>query len=111
MVTVPSPDVPALAFRSTDAVTLTTERSTATVEAEAVARGAAGNIGFGRELRLDPDWARHNLNLGAAVIKSVAGGTSWAASSASPTPSTGPGCSASPAPCGPRRRCSPGSST
>ncbi|MFF8605518.1 baseplate J/gp47 family protein [Streptomyces sp. NPDC015346] len=73
MVTVASPDAPALAFRSTGAVTLTKERSTATVEIEAVARGAAGNISVGRQLEPDPQWARHNLNLGTAVIKAVVG--------------------------------------
>ncbi|MFJ8596589.1 baseplate J/gp47 family protein [Streptomyces sp. NPDC093598] len=73
MVTVPSADAPALAFRSTGAVTLAKKPSTATVEVEAVARGASGNIRIGRELRLDPDWARHNLNLGTAEIKAVVG--------------------------------------
>ncbi|MFH8259224.1 baseplate J/gp47 family protein [Streptomyces roseolus] len=71
LVTPPSPGVPSPAFRCTGAVTLTEERPSATVEAEAVARGAAGNVRLGTELTLDPAWARHNLDLGAASLKAV----------------------------------------
>ncbi|MFD4370661.1 baseplate J/gp47 family protein [Streptomyces sp. NPDC058486] len=72
LLTVPEADEPVLAFRSTGAALLTAERKTATVEAEAIARGAEGNIASGRKLRLDPDWARHNLDLGTAEIEGVA---------------------------------------
>ncbi|MFJ2089479.1 baseplate J/gp47 family protein [Streptomyces sp. NPDC087901] len=71
IVTVPPPGERILAFRSTRAVVLSTEQPSAPVEVEAVARGAAGNIPAGRELRLDPEWARHNLTLGAAEVKPV----------------------------------------
>ncbi|WP_327319627.1 baseplate J/gp47 family protein [Streptomyces sp. NBC_01235] len=72
IVTVPVADEPVLAFRSARAVILTTEQSTATVEVEAVARGDDGNIPAGSKLRLDPEWARHNLNLGTAEVEAVA---------------------------------------
>ncbi|WP_393062896.1 baseplate J/gp47 family protein [Streptomyces sp. LN549] len=71
VVTVPAPGEHILAFRSTRAVVLSTEQSSATVDVEAVARGAEGNIPAGRELRLDPEWARHNLNLGTAEVKPI----------------------------------------
>lgn len=72
VVTEPAPDQPVLAFRSARAAVLSVEQSTATVEVEAVTRGAAGNIDPRTTLRLDPEWARHNLNLGSVEVKVVA---------------------------------------
>ncbi|MGX1886723.1 baseplate J/gp47 family protein [Streptomyces sp. NPDC055287] len=72
IVTEPPADQPVLAFRSTRAAILSTEQKTATIEVEAVARGDDGNISAGTKMRLDPEWARHNLNLGAAEVKAVA---------------------------------------
>ncbi len=54
VVTEPAPDQPVLAFRSARAAVLSVEQSTATVEVEAVTRGAAGNIDPRTTLRLDP---------------------------------------------------------
>ncbi|WP_030760486.1 baseplate J/gp47 family protein [Streptomyces griseus] len=72
LVTGPTADAPLLAFRGTRAVVLSAEEKSATVEAEAVVRGAPGNIAAGTALRLDPAWARHNLDLGAAEVAAVA---------------------------------------
>ncbi|MFI9111670.1 baseplate J/gp47 family protein [Streptomyces venezuelae] len=70
-VTEPAPGEPVLAFRSARAAVLSAEQPTATVEVEAVTRGAAGNIDPRTTLRLDHEWARHNLNLGAVEVKVV----------------------------------------
>ncbi|WP_306326771.1 baseplate J/gp47 family protein [Streptomyces venezuelae] len=71
-VTEPAAGEPVLAFRSARTAVLAAEQPTATVEVEAVTRGAAGNIDPPTTLRLDPEWARHNLNLGTAEVKVVA---------------------------------------
>ncbi|MFF1867659.1 baseplate J/gp47 family protein [Streptomyces sp. CB03911] len=63
---------PAAAFRTTAPVTLTPDRPTATVDAEAITRGRDGNLQTDRELRLQPAWARQNLNLGTADVRPVA---------------------------------------
>ncbi|MEU1471682.1 baseplate J/gp47 family protein [Streptomyces sp. NPDC005761] len=57
---------PALAFRTTRAVTLSA--ATVSVEAEAVVRGPDGNIPTKSKLRLQPAWVQHNLNLGTAEV-------------------------------------------
>ncbi|WP_435971997.1 baseplate J/gp47 family protein [Streptomyces sp. Qhu_M48] len=72
LVTEPEADGSVLAFRSTRAAVLSTEQKSATVDVEAVVRGDAGNISAGRKLRLDPEWARHNLTMGAAEVEAVA---------------------------------------
>ncbi|MGW5986138.1 baseplate J/gp47 family protein [Streptomyces anulatus] len=71
VVTEPAPGKPLLAFRSARTAILSAEQPTATVEVEAVTRGAAGNIDPRTTLRLDPEWARHNLNLGTAEVEIV----------------------------------------
>lgn len=60
-----------MTFRTTGAVVLSAEERTATAEAEAVERGEAGNISGGAKMHLDPEWARRNLNLGAAEVAAV----------------------------------------
>ncbi|MFE5518399.1 baseplate J/gp47 family protein [Streptomyces virginiae] len=61
-----------VAYRTTQVVVLTEQQESATAEAEAVLRGPGGNLdAIGRELRLEPEWAEHNLNLGAAQVKPV----------------------------------------
>ncbi|MFB6828363.1 baseplate J/gp47 family protein [Streptomyces hydrogenans] len=72
LLTEPAADTPVLAFRSTRTALLSTERRSTTVEAEAVTRGETGNIAAGTRLRLDPEWAQHNLDLGAAEVQAVA---------------------------------------
>ncbi|MFE7509891.1 baseplate J/gp47 family protein [Streptomyces sp. NPDC057540] len=72
VVTEPAAGKPLLAFRTTGPVILSTEEKTATVEAEAVTRGVDGNIPGGTKMSLDPEWARHNLDLGAAEVTAVA---------------------------------------
>jgi uncharacterized phage protein gp47/JayE len=62
---------PTVAYRTTEAVTLTSERTSVAVGGEAVVRGPCGHLAAGRELRLDPAWVRHNLNLGSAVVVPV----------------------------------------
>ncbi|MFD3566003.1 baseplate J/gp47 family protein [Streptomyces sp. NPDC058667] len=62
---------PTVAFRTTQVVVLTEQQDSATAEAEAVLRGPGGNLDAGRELRLEPEWAEHNLNLGAAQVRPV----------------------------------------
>lgn len=110
-VTEPAPGKAVLAFRSARAAILSAEQPTATVEVEAVTRGATGNINQSTTLRLDHEWARHNLNLGTVEVKVVVqqsfhGGDLGESDAAYRARLLGV-----PAPCGPRKRCSPRCST
>ncbi|MGW4895341.1 baseplate J/gp47 family protein [Kitasatospora sp. NPDC004240] len=61
-------DAPRATLRTTTAVRLTADAPPATVAVRAVPRGPEGDVPAGRELRLEPVWARAHLNLGPAEI-------------------------------------------
>jgi uncharacterized phage protein gp47/JayE len=59
---------PAVSFRATTPVTISSDQPVTTVGVQAVDRGPAGNLAAGQQLRIDPGWAKLHLNLGAATI-------------------------------------------
>lgn len=59
---------PAVSFRTTAPITLIESHLTQTVTVRAVQRGADGNLAAQRSFELDPAWATHYLNLGAATL-------------------------------------------
>ena len=59
---------PAVSFRATTPVTISSDQPVTTVGVQAVDRGPAGNLAAGQQLRIDPGWAKLHLNLGSATI-------------------------------------------
>lgn len=62
---------PPISYRTTEQVTLSAVAPEATVGVRAVERGPAGNLVAGQPLRLNPDWAGLQLDLGPAAVEAV----------------------------------------